>query len=148
MNFVEEIDINLTYLFEKVSDEVLREEKVVEEKVSAKTETKDDDDDTCNDGEEQYEYLDDAFSSYDFVNNDGEVETFWSVDPETCTVYFDMAKATKIKCELEEKRKYRVPRKTDDKEIIPSRDEVRNQEFFPKYDIDSVNQSPSDSIVL
>lgn len=131
MDIVEEsVDLGLRRLF----DDISIEEKVdndVEFEEESESEWRDEEDEEA---KEDDEYLDGAFSSYDFVNNEGEVETFWTIDAETCTILFDLDKATRIRDELAEKRKDRVVRKMDDKEIIPSRDEVRKQEFFPKYE--------------
>ena len=130
MDIFDELDINLSSLFEYIENEGADSEEIESES-------------TLNNEEKngENEYLDDEFSSYDFVNNNGEVETFWTCDPETCSISFDIAKAEIIKNNLLGKRKYRTQRKMDDKEIIPSREEVRNQDFFPRYDdVDSVEE--------
>lgn len=139
MDIIGEVDLNLNVLFGDINInenlEDVNDVKVETEEDVKGAEIKDEE-------EEEDEYLDDGFTGYDFVNNDGEVETFWTFDTETCTISFDIEKATQIKKELEGKRKFRVARKMDDKEISPSRDEVRNQEFFARYhpDTDSVHE--------
>lgn len=134
MDVFDEFDINLSSLFQGIVIEPVECERLGNEEIKVES--------TVNDDEENDVYLDDKFSSYDFVNNNGEVETFWTCDPETCTISFDVTKAEKIKSDLIQKRKYRTQRKMDDREIVPSRDEVRKQEFFPKYDdVDSVQES-------